>query len=259
MERNLTGPWHEKPNLDFEYAMVLTSPHEVTNVQVGSENPGNLHDMLAAFDKYCCDPINPEYKKYPYSYPARCNETACDCGSLLPPRVLSISWGWTEPASSPNYLQRQCLEFLKFGPMGTTTVVNVSDHRAASDRGKFCIDDETGNGTDGKFSPKFPSSCPWVTNVGGTQVVRLTNPKSPVANISETVFRKYHPNGSVSSGGGFSNVFQAPPYQISNIASYKNMESDHLSNIQDRFSATSSGYPDVAAQADRYLIALLGK
>jgi tripeptidyl-peptidase-1 len=58
LQRNLTGPnFNDEPNLDFEYVLSLTSPQEVINVQVGSDTaPGNLDDMLAAFDKYYCDP-----------------------------------------------------------------------------------------------------------------------------------------------------------------------------------------------------------
>ncbi|KAI0433440.1 peptidase S8/S53 domain-containing protein [Xylaria sp. FL1042] len=261
LQRNLTGPhWNQEANLDFEYAMALTSPQEVTNVQVGSfEQVGNLDNMLAAFDKYYCDPINPGYKKYPDFYPPGCNATACDCGSSSPPKVLSISWGWTEAGFTSNYLQRQCLEFLKLGLMGTTVVVSVSDHGTASGSGSFCIDDGTGNATSGRFSPTFPSSCPWVTSVGGTQMLQPTNPHMPTATINETAFHKVVSGQIASSGGGFSNVFLAPPYQLPNVALYKEIEKDHLDKIQDRFSSIGRGYPDVAARADDYMIVTNGQ
>lgn len=256
LQRNCTGwVWNQEPNLDFEYTMALTSPQEVTNVQVGSyEQVGNLNDMLAAFDKYYCDPIDSRHKKYPAFYPPGCNATTCDCGSSSPPKVLSVSWGWTEAGFTPNYLQRQCLEFLKLGLMGTTVIVSVSDHGTASGGGSFCIDDREGNGTSGRFSPTFPSSCPWVTSVGGTQMLQPTNLQIPTATTNETAFRKFLSNQTASSGGGFSNVFLAPPYQIPNVAVYKDIEKDHLDSIQDRFSSTGRGYPDVAARADDYVI-----
>lgn len=260
LQRNYTGLlWNQEPNLDFEYAMALTSPQEVTNVQVGSyEKVGNLDNMLAAFDKYYCDSISPADKKYPVSYPPGCNATACDCGSSSPPKVLSISWGWTEAAFTSNYLQRQCLEFLKLGLMGTTVVVSVSDHGTASEGGSFCIDDRTGNATGGRFSPTFPSSCPWVTSVGGTQMLQPTNLQLPAATTNETAFRKVLSGQIASSGGGFSNVFLAPPYQVPNVAVYKDIEEDHLDKIQDRFSSTGRGYPDVAVRADDYMIVTNG-
>lgn len=263
LQRNWTESfWYREPNLDFEYAMALTSPQEVTNVQVGSyEQQGNLHDMLAAFDKYFCEPINPGHKKYPDFWPPGCNTTACDCGSSSPPKVLSISWGWTEAGFTPNYLQRQCLEFLKLGLMGTTVVVSVSDYGTASagSKGRFCIDDRTDNATSGRFSPTFPSSCPWVTSVGGTQMLQPANLQTPAATTNETVFRKIIKGQLASSGGGFSNVFLAPLYQGPNVAMYKDIEKDHLAKIQDRFSSTGRGYPDVAARADDYAIVIKGK
>lgn len=231
---------------------------------MGSEVIGNLDNMLAAFDKYYCDPIDPRYRKYPLPpdyhevYPPGCNATDCDCGSSSPPKVLSISWGWTEAGFIPNYLQRQCLEFLKLGLMGTTVVVSASDHGTASGSGGFCIDDRTGNATGGRFSPLFPSSCPWVTSVGGTQMLPPTNPHIPGATTNETAWRKVVGGQLASSGGGFSNVFLAPPYQVPNVALYKDIEKDHLDEIQDRFSSTGRGYPDVAARADDYWIVLEG-
>ncbi|KAF2994327.1 hypothetical protein E8E14_002104 [Neopestalotiopsis sp. 37M] len=251
-------PLHLEPNLDFEYGMALTSPQQVTNVQVGSDvQVGNLEDMLVAFDQYYCDPINPKYKKFHGKelYPPGCNATSCDCGSSSPPKVLSISWGWSEAGFSPNFLQRQCLEFLKFGLMGTTVVASISDDGTTSGRGGFCIDDPTGNATAGKFSPVFPGSCPWLTSVGGTQMLQPGDLRGPVSATKETVWR----SGTHSSGGGFSNVFLAPPYQAPNIASYKDLERDHLDGIRDRFNSTGRGFPDVAARADYYAVVSEGK
>jgi tripeptidyl-peptidase-1 len=256
--RNLTGGnWYEEADLDFEYAMALTSPQEVTNVQVGDLHVGNLDNMLAAFDRYYCDPVNERYKDFPNFYPPGCNETACDCGTSSPPKVLSISWGYTEAGFSPNYIQRQCLEFLKLGLMGTSVVVSVSDHGTASDRGTYCIDDDTRNGTSGKFSPIFPATCPWVTSVGGTQMLPPNGLNQQIA-TDETAFRKLFGKYLVSSGGGFSNVFLAPPYQVPNVAAYKETEKDHLQKIQNRFNSTGRGYPDVAARADDYQIVMKG-
>ncbi|ETS87890.1 hypothetical protein PFICI_01718 [Pestalotiopsis fici W106-1] len=257
-ETSPSFPLHQEPNLDFEYAMALTSPHEVTNVQVGSNvEQGNLEDMLVAFDQYYCDPINPEHKRFHGGknlYPPGCNATTCDCGSSSPPKVLSISWGWTEAHFSPNFLHRQCLEFLKLGLMGTTVVVSISDDGTASQSGEFCIDDPSGNATAGRFSPVFPGSCPWVTSVGGTRLLLPGEPRPPASSTKETVWREpVH-----SSGGGFSNVFPVPPYQAPNIASYKNIEGDHLNEIHDRFNSTGRGFPDVAAVAHRYAVVSQG-
>lgn len=257
LQENLTGlPYNLEPNLDFEYTMALTWPQAVTNVEVGSHDQvGNVDDMLAAFDRFYCDPVNEQYKNFPRYYKPGCNATSCDCGSSSPPKVLSISYGWTEAAFSPNYLQRQCLEFLKLGLMGTTVVVSVSDYGTTSGPDRLCIDDHAGGGTSGKFSPTFPSSCPWVTSVGGTQMLQSTKLATSNATTEETAFRQELHGNTLSSGGGFSNVFLSPPYQIPNVALYRDMEKEHLSSLKDRFSEAGRGYPDVAALANNYMVA----
>ncbi|RGP66721.1 subtilisin [Fusarium sporotrichioides] len=256
LQWNLSFPtFYLEPNLDFQYAMALTSPQNVTNVQVGSEIMGNLNNMLEAFDMYYCEPVNQDYQ-YPSLYPPGCNATDCDCGSSVPPKVLSISWGWTESQFTPNYLQRQCLEFLKLGLMGTTVVVSISDFGTASDRGSYCINDTTGNPNDWRFSPMYPASCPWVTSVGGTQMLESDSRQILESDVRETAWRKNISGNINSSGGGFSNVFPIPPYQVQNVDSYKDIENGHLKTIQDRFNGKGRGYPDVAARANSYRIAL---
>ena len=232
------------PNL---YTMALTSPQEVTNVQVGShDQQRNLNNMLAAFNIYYCGSTSPRDKKYPNLYPPRCNATTCDCGSSLPPKVLSISWGWTEAGFTPNYLQRQCLEFLKLGLMGTIFVVSVPDDSTASDCGSFWIDDKTGNALGGRFILLFLSSCPSVTTVGGTQMLLLNDPRTLGATTNETAWRKSLFGRISSSGSGCSNVFLAPPYQDPNVAEYEDVEKEHLDGIGDHFNSAGRSYPDVA-------------
>jgi tripeptidyl-peptidase-1 len=76
----------------------------------------------------------------------------------------------------------------------------------------------------------------------------------------ETVFNyEKTANLTLSSGGGFSNVFPAPIYQHDAIQQYKDLESEHLSNFDDHFNATGRGYPDVSALANNYLVFFNGK
>jgi tripeptidyl-peptidase-1 len=138
--------------------------------------------------------------------------------------------------------------------MGTSVITSVSDHGTASDRGSFCIDDDTGNATSGRFSPIFPGSCPWVTSVGGTQMIQPTESPALAVTKNETAWRKAHSDLINSSGGGFSNVFPIPPCQVPNVAVYKDIEKNHLHKIRDRFSGTGRGFPDVAARADDFAV-----
>ena len=145
--------------------------------------------------------------------------------------------------------------------MGNTVVVSISDHGTATTYkdGSFCIDDKTGNANGGRFSPIFPGSYPWVTSIGGTQMLQPTDTRIPAASTNETTFRKVISGQLFSSGGGFSNTFLAPPYQVPNVASYKRIEKEDLDEIEDRFNSTARGYPDVAVRADDYWVVSNGK
>lgn len=161
---------------------------------------------------------------------------------------------------------------MKLGLLGVTVVVSTSDWGTASGiEPDFCIDEDTGanNATTGKFSPSFPSSCPWVTAVGGTQ--RTTQPhgnsttttptsgstaiasEGPENPANETAFYYATSNRTLSSGGGFSNLFPAPGYQVAAIYRYELVEREHLLSLTGRFTPTARGYPDVATQAFGYL------
>ena len=134
------------------------------------------------------------------------------------------------------------------------------DFGVAGNQGR-CIDPATGNftqtnATRGIFNPTFPSGCPWVTSVGATEVPPATQISRDVAStptqpekVCETVIR---------SGGGFSNVFDMPDYQMTSV---KNWFSDHPPTYgADRFNNTqrTRGYPDIAVNGANYVITVNG-
>ncbi|KUJ07551.1 subtilisin-like protein [Mollisia scopiformis] len=262
-----------EPDLDFEYAMALTRPQPVKNIQVGDELlGGDLNDMLAAFDKYYCDALNSSIDPtFPDPLLGGYNQTT-DCGTATPPQVLSISYSSPEVDFSPQYLQRQCLEFLKLGLMGVTVIVSSGDTGTASGvLPGTCIDADTGasNATTGKFSPQWPASCPWVTSVGGTEkstefnlsATLTTSTMNDPSLTNETAIYRDFGNGSIlSSGGGFSNVFTVPPYQQVAISQYQDHQNVHLGTLEalGYFTSGGRGFPDVAALAYRYLAIIDG-
>jgi tripeptidyl-peptidase I len=261
------SPFNLEPDLDFEYAMALASPQPVKNIQVGDEFlGGDLNDMLAAFDKYYCGALNSSIDPtFPDPQSGGYNQTT-DCGTLTPPQVLSISYSNPEVNFSPKYLQRQCLEFLKLGLMGVTVVVGSGDTGTASGvLPGTCIDPATGasNATTGRFSPQWPSACPWITSVGGTQrsvpsniSASTTATMNKRALTNETALYNDFGGGSIlSSGGGFSNVFTVPPYQHVAVSRYQQLENAHLKTLEAEgyFTSGGRGFPDIAALASAYL------
>lgn len=287
------SPFNLEPNLNFEYAIALTSPQPITNIQVGDMYGGNINNMLAAFDKYYCGNIDPSIDPvYPNSRAGGWNRTA-DCGTIRPPKVLSITYGDSEANFPREYLERQCLEYLKLGLMGTTVVAASGDYGPASGFSPgTCIDPETGatNVTTGLFSPTFPASCPWLTSVGGTMKTtqrasgsngtsnnNITTPrnstlgrrssfsssssykKARIPHTNETAWS--HPSGShsLSSGGGFSRVFSMPGYQSRTVSHYLSQEQRHLGNIKGLYNPSGRAFPDISALAYGYLAAMHGK
>ncbi|KAJ3496860.1 hypothetical protein NLG97_g2339 [Lecanicillium saksenae] len=232
-------PFNLEANLDFQYAISLVHP-----LPVGDKYyMGNLNTMLAGFDK------------------------TYYCGTVNAPFVISISYTKAEAALPRDYVERQCLEFLKLGLQGTTVLVASGDRGAAANNGSW-IDPSTGslNSTKGFFSPNFPASCPWVTTVGGTQLESTDKTWEPNATSPKqtTFYQTFTDNVTVSSsGGGFSNVVKTPFYQMSHTQTYMDSSSasPHLANLSSAgyFNRQGRAYPDLSALSNNYLVSIYEK
>lgn len=146
---------------------------------------------------------------------------------------------------------------MKLGLMGVSVLYSSGDYGVAGNSGQ-CIngageDAPYNSGLSGRFNPAFPSTCPYVTSVGATQVINgtniLTTPTQPEQACESVIY----------SGGGFSNVFPLPSYQASAVKSFfKN----HLPPYgADRYNNTQQtrGYPDISANGANYITAIDGK
>lgn len=105
------------------------------------------------------------------------------------------------------------------------------------------------------FVPTFPSTCPYITSVGATQIV-------PDTTIGPTPSNGTSPEQAcatvISSGGGFSNVFGIPDYQRDAISSYFQNHAPPFSSSQFNDSQATRGFPDVAANGAFYQTVTLG-
>ena len=135
--------------------------------------------------------------------------------------------------------------------MGVTVLFPSGD----SGVGGYCLTPSGDESPDGTiFDPDFPSTCPYVTSVGATQI----NPGAKVwygdhamSVIVLTVhFKVTDPEsacqGDIISGGGFSNYFPRPSYQEDAVQHY-------LTNYPPPYPDTiwnntgTRGFPDIAA------------
>ncbi|KAL8687051.1 MAG: hypothetical protein Q9218_006668, partial [Villophora microphyllina] len=240
-------------NLDLEYAMTLINPQKTTLYQVGDQVEGaSFNDFLDALDgSYCAgdDPLQDATYPDPYGG-AGAYEGPKNCGGFSATKVISTSYGYNEADLTAAYEQRQCNEYMKLGLAGTTFVFSSGDFGVAGNGGQ-CIDPATKNyndGTSGIFNPSFPSTCPYITSIGATQIVPNATVTEPEEACETVIF----------SGGGFSNVFPLPSYQS---AAVKSFFANHPPPYgADRFnnSQQTRGFPDISANGANYVVAIDG-
>ncbi|XP_053564829.1 tripeptidyl-peptidase 1 [Bombina bombina] len=145
------------------------------------------------------------------------------------PWVHTISYGDDEDSLSVAFMQRINTEFMKAAARGLTILF------ASGDDGAGCR--EVTKGKNG-FRPSFPASSPYVTTVGGTAF------KNP--------FQVTHEVTDYISGGGFSNVFPMPDYQVSAVSRY--LQSSVKLPPNSYYNRSGRAYPDVAALSDNYWV-----
>ncbi|KAL9112021.1 MAG: hypothetical protein Q9227_003641 [Pyrenula ochraceoflavens] len=252
--QNQSFDFNGESDLDLEYAITLVAPQQVTLYQVGDIPQGaSFNNFLDAIDgSYCTfeggddptqDGIYPDPLPGGYKGPE-------NCGGFAATKVISTSYGYNEADLTPFYENRQCQEYMKLGLQGVTVLYSSGDYGVAGNGGQ-CINPVTkklNNGRSGLFNPSFPSSCPYVTAVGATQIVPNATVTQP-EEACETV---------IYSGGGFSNVFPLPDYQASAVRSWfanhpPPYGADRFNNSQ-----MTKGIPDVAANGANYVIAIDG-
>jgi tripeptidyl-peptidase-1 len=149
-----------------------------------------------------------------------------------PPFINSVSYGSQGDYPTDSYRSRLNNEFMKLGARGLSIIF------ASGDDGAGCQGDGvTAQSCDCTFYPSFPATCPYVTTIGAT---RFLNGNSG-------------PEGAVEafkSGGGFSQYFQIPTYQSSDVTSY--LQSGVQMPEACAFNASGRATPDAAALGDVY-------
>jgi len=143
-------------------------------------------------------------------------------------RNLSSSWGWGGgPTSTTDNIFK------------SMQAVGQSFFNASGDSDAFTTGASSVNGVDNPSLPDTPSSNPYITQVGGTQ---LTMNGAGASYVSETVWNQ---GGGVGSSGGISSYYAIPSWQT------------NISNLTGRGGSTANrNIPDVAMNAyeDMYIV-----
>ncbi|KAH8982180.1 subtilisin-like protein [Lactarius hatsudake] len=145
------------------------------------------------------------------------------------PQTISISYGADEKGLPPEYMKTLCDLFSELGARGASVLVASGDDGVGQE--EECVAND-GSGRV-QFVPEFPSSCPYVTSVGGT----TGNPEV----------------AAELSGGGFSNDFPRPEYQQVVVPPYLEQLGSKYDGL---YNPTGRGIPDLAAQAIDFHIIL---
>lgn len=131
-----------------------------------------------------------------------------------------------------SYATTVCQHLAQLSARGVSLFFGSGDEGVGS--AGTCI---SNNGTNApSFIASFPSTCPYITSVGGTK----NNP--PVA--------AYDARNGFASGGGFSNYFGRPQYQDAAQNAYINGLGAEFAGLYNR---SGRGYPDVSAQSQSFI------
>ncbi|KAJ6789749.1 hypothetical protein PWT90_05749 [Aphanocladium album] len=192
-------------NMDTQISVAIGHPSPVSYYMLGPLGPGTFNDQLLNLGLQLNSMDNP-------------------------PSTVSTSYSGEEQGFSPDYLRRVCQEYMKAGARGVSLFFSSGDH-GVSGRGQ---PDCAAHG----FYTSFPSTCPYVTSVGGTM---RDGEREVAADFG---------NGG-SSGGGFSNVFRMPSYQSQLVNSYISSSLDP--SLDGMFNKSGRAFPDVSLLSTNYI------
>lgn len=159
-----------------------------------------------------------------------------------PPLVHSISYGAIETSIPQSIGDAFSTEAMKLGVQGVTILVSSGDDGVANFQARS-------NPRACGYVPSFPASCPYVTAVGATQGPE--SDEEEIACASDT-------GGVITTGGGFSTLFDAPDYQADAVSAYFSSLSA-AEKPASGYVAGGRGYPDVAMAGLNYEVVVGGK
>ncbi|KAI2465624.1 subtilisin-like protein [Annulohypoxylon bovei var. microspora] len=271
-------------NLDFQMAYGLIYPQDTVLYQVDDEwyqntyqtDPaaytGFFNNLWNAIDgSYCTfeaygesgNCARPECRdpEYPNPHDRGGYSGQLMCGVYKPTNVISISYSGAEVDLPESYQQRQCAEIMKLGLQGSTIVISSGDDGVGSFPSPGAPSGCLGPERD-VFNPQFLASCPYILAVGST-VLQANGTPGVDAEEATDRFR---------SGGGFSNIYDAPDWQKDAVAGFLANANLTFEGYEGgggnytnpragigRFNKLGRGYPDVSANGDHFVISSGGE
>lgn len=187
-------------DLDIEYTVGIASGVPISFLSIGEDNQDDIDGFL--------------------------DEVNFLLSESVIPNALTTSYSFNEPDLPDSVATSLCNAYAQLGARGTSIFFSSGDGGVSGGQSQDCT----------TFVPTFPSTCPFITSVGGTTGV---NPETAAS----------------LSSGGFSNIFSRPSYQTSAVSSYLTALGSTNSGL---YNTTGRAFPDMAALATDYVIAWQG-
>ncbi|RLN71827.1 hypothetical protein BBJ28_00016124 [Nothophytophthora sp. Chile5] len=169
-----------------------------------------------------------------------------------PPAVVSISYTDDECSVPPGYAAAVNRELMKTALRGISVLVSAGD---AGVRGSHLAEGFCGVRHCSKFLAMFPASSPFVTAVGATTIATGAK-QDEQSKWPEAVTSTAQAGALITSGGGFSEVYDMPSYQKSAVESYLTFA--NASGLAPFFRASGRAFPDVAAVGHAFPVVVNG-
>jgi len=157
-----------------------------------------------------------------------------------PPLVNSISYGADETAIPASIAKSFDSEALKLGTMGVTVLVSSGDDGAAGSGARY---KKSACG----YSPSYPATSRYVTAVGATQGAESGSTETACMSDND---------GVITTGGGFSTIFDAPTWQTAAIKKYFSVVSTQPTS---GYATSGRGYPDISLTGLNYEVVVGGE
>lgn len=237
----------------------IYEPIEVVKANVFNTFLDALDGSYCNYTAYGETGDNPKYDAvYPHDVPGG-YKGARQCGVYTPAKVITASYGEAEANFPAAYVKRQCDEFMKLGLQGHTILFASGDYGVASFPGDLGIENGCLGPQHNIFAPQYPSGCPYVLSVGGSQIGVNRTVYDPEVVMSDNLGGDA---ANFSSSGGFSNYFSRPTYQDGHVQTYfhrAHLTYPYYSGLETDLSTTAGiynrygrGYPDVAANGAKF-------
>merc|ERR1712072_1317838 len=209
-------------------------------VALGMQPPDCCEDSASTYNTAGCQDV--EY----YIEVLQRNQQASPPKAL--PKFISLSYGGPEvPVYAGTYEPNNefCEEaFAKLMAMGVILLGSNSDRGASGDY--ICsVDGVVGNSM---LAPSYPATSPYVTSVGATMDVRMSEGSEPVVAACMAPM-----GGGITGGGGFSTIYDRPAWQEDAVSEYLAMDHSDFPYFpgntgvgQVRALASGRGAPDVS-------------